>query len=66
MTDTIEHPPAAQFVARSDAFTRMQVTRWRSPREGIFGLVLVAQSYKNVDDLAARANHADYGLAAYV
>lgn len=35
-------------------------------REEIFGPVLVADSYKDVDDIAARANDTIYGLAASV
>jgi phenylacetaldehyde dehydrogenase len=35
-------------------------------REEIFGPVLVANSFSSVDDIAARANDTDYGLAASV
>jgi acyl-CoA reductase-like NAD-dependent aldehyde dehydrogenase len=35
-------------------------------REEIFGPVLVAMAYDDVDELAQRANDSDYGLAAYV
>jgi phenylacetaldehyde dehydrogenase len=38
----------------------------RVVREEIFGPVLVAMPYKNVDDLIERANDTDYGLAASV
>jgi acyl-CoA reductase-like NAD-dependent aldehyde dehydrogenase len=35
-------------------------------REEIFGPVLVAQSYQSIEEVARRANDADYGLAAGV
>lgn len=38
----------------------------RVVREEIFGPVLVAMPYKNIDDLIERANDTDYGLAASV
>jgi aldehyde dehydrogenase (NAD+)/phenylacetaldehyde dehydrogenase len=35
-------------------------------REEIFGPVLVAMAYDDLDEVAARANASDYGLAAYI
>jgi acyl-CoA reductase-like NAD-dependent aldehyde dehydrogenase len=48
----------AIFVATNDEATIVQ--------EGIFGPVLVAQPYDTIDEVAARANETQFGLAAGV
>jgi phenylacetaldehyde dehydrogenase len=60
-----EAPSAAGFYVKPTVLTNVQPTM-KVVREEIFGPVLVAQSFENLDEIAALANDTPYGLAASI
>jgi aldehyde dehydrogenase (NAD+)/phenylacetaldehyde dehydrogenase len=63
-SDPVAEHPGGYFVAPT-LFTSTD-DQARIVREEIFGPVLVAQPYESIEEVAARANESEYGLAAGV
>ena len=61
-----DRPRRRRLLRRADALHRRPTTTLTIAREEIFGPVLVAQPYESLEEVAARANDTEYGLAAGV